>query len=105
MSQTRERHKEYMRETKDERLKRKHKRKEELRTLINNIKTESGCKYCSEKEPVCLVFHHRNSKEKDGNVGEMVRLTKNKKLILEEIEKCDILCANCHRKLHWGRLR
>jgi hypothetical protein len=23
------------------------------------------------------------------------------KLVLEEMEKCDVLCANCHKKIHW----
>lgn len=59
-----------------------------------------GCSRCSEKHPACLDFHHRDGKkDKLGNIGEIRRFSYRR--ILEEIAKCDVLCANCHRKHHW----
>jgi len=34
-------------------------------------------------------------------VSYMVRQKLSRQRILDEIAKCDILCANCHRKLHY----
>jgi hypothetical protein len=60
------------------------------------------CKQCGESHISCLVFHHRNPKEKNFTIAKMVSGKMKKELILEEIKKCDVLCANCHRKLHWS---
>ena len=49
-----------------------------------------------------LVFHHRNSKEKELDITFMINNSMNKQKILKEIKKCQILCENCHRELHWG---
>ncbi len=58
-----------------------------------------GCKFCSEKDPVTLDFHHVNPKEKDLSISVIIhRYTTNK--LVKEIEKCIVLCSNCHRKLH-----
>jgi len=58
-----------------------------------------GCIKCGEKDPSCLDFHHRDGKiDKRGNIGEIRRYAIPK--LLEEIAKCDVLCANCHRKHH-----
>ncbi len=35
-------------------------------------------------------------------VSEMVYLGFAKETILDEIESCRVLCANCHRKEHYG---
>ncbi len=44
-----------------------------------------------------LEFHHRNRDEKNRKIS---RLLLNKwEIILEEIEKCDLVCANCHREI------
>ena len=46
-----------------------------------------------------LDFHHLNSKEKE--FGLSVRgLTRSWKKIKEELNKCILVCANCHRELH-----
>jgi len=46
-----------------------------------------------------LDFHHLNSKEKE--FGLSVRgLTRSWKKIKEELDKCILVCANCHRELH-----
>ena len=65
---------------------------------INTIKAARGCAYCSENDPLCLDFHH-NSEGKDLKISSAVDRW-GKKRILNEIKKCVVLCANCHRKLH-----
>ncbi len=45
-----------------------------------------------------LEFHHTRPDQKDYTVGTMKRYSWAK--IKEELDKCDILCANCHRELH-----
>ena len=105
MSQTKERHREYMQEHKKERKKRKHKRKSEVLKLCHEIKAKKGCKYCQEKNIVCLIFHHRNGSKKEGTVGTFIARGRSDEVILKEIEKCDIVCANCHMKIHAGQIK
>ena len=66
---------------------------------LRDIKA-SGCSCCSEKEACCLDFHHLRDK-KDG-VGRMVGHRSSWRNIEKEINKCILLCSNCHRKLHAG---
>lgn len=49
-------------------------------------------------QPYVMDFDHRDRKVKVASINQMINLhsySKNK--ILEEIEKCDLVCANCHR--------
>jgi len=57
------------------------------------------CKICGyDKCSAALDFHHpKNNKE--GNVGVFLKNESRQKL-LKEVEKCILLCANCHRELH-----
>lgn len=57
-----------------------------------------GCKICGEKDPVVLEYDHRVGTTKLYNVSDMMINKFSMKLIKEEIRKCDILCANCHRR-------
>lgn len=46
-----------------------------------------------------LDFHHREPKTKE--FGLSIRgLTRSWDKIKLELDKCDLLCANCHRELH-----
>jgi hypothetical protein len=84
-----------------ERAKRKErarKEKEVYKQIILDAK-KVGCLYCDEKHPAALDFHHRDPSQKTYNISNWVRFT-NPKRLLEEIAKCDVICANCHRKLH-----
>jgi hypothetical protein len=58
------------------------------------------CSCCPESDPICIDFHHKDSSKKDANISRMANEGYGKKRILEEIAKCDVLCANCHRKVH-----
>ena len=55
------------------------------------------CICCGESDVACLDFHHLNDKyESLSHMNSHSTDTINK-----EINKCVILCANCHRKLHY----
>lgn len=45
-------------------------------------------------DPFIMHFDHRNPKDKLRNVSKMGSYSE--KLLLKEIEKCDVVCANCH---------
>jgi len=55
---------------------------------------------CGESNARCLDFHHRNPKEKFLEVTVMADRCYGLEKIQEEIDKCDLICANCHRKLN-----
>ena len=68
---------------------------------LKAYKAERGCLQCGESNPACLEFHHRDPAAKEIDVSLTV-VKWRKERILGEIEKCNILCSNCHRKLHWS---
>ena len=47
-----------------------------------------------------LVFHHRNPSEKEFNLGD--KRGYNEQRLMEELNKCDLLCSNCHIEIHSG---
>ena len=65
------------------------------------IEKKFKCSKCSESHPACISFHHRDPKEKHMGVADLVGFAYSVDVILAEIEKCDILCHNCHAKYHW----
>jgi len=67
---------------------------------FKTLKSSLKCVQCGESDPVCLDFHHRDPGQKDFSLYQAARLAMGKNRILAEIAKCDVLCANCHRKLH-----
>lgn len=79
--------------------------KKENKNFINDYKSSKGCKYCEEKTPVCLDFHHKDATVKEANVSRMKNSSHSKKTILKEISKCIVVCSNCHRKLHAGIIK
>lgn len=56
------------------------------------------CGYC--KCENALDFHHLNPLEKDFSFGAIRANIKNWLEIVQEIKKCVLLCANCHREIH-----
>lgn len=71
------------------------------RALTSAIKTATGCGLCSEQDPCCLDFHHLSDKTKA--VEYLVSRGFKQRLLLE-IAKCAVVCANCHRKIHAGKI-
>jgi len=55
------------------------------------------CVQCGESDPMVLEFHHK--REKEFAVGVLASGGYPIEKIQSEIDKCDVLCANCHRRL------
>jgi hypothetical protein len=66
--------------------------------LVRSMKL--ACIECGESDPACLDFHHRDPSEKDATVAEAIAGQWSENRIMSEISKCDVVCANCHRKRH-----
>ena len=49
-----------------------------------------------------LEFHHIDGSTKENSISNM--RTRSENSIRQEIEKCVLLCANCHREVHNGIL-
>lgn len=58
-----------------------------------------SCTKCNFAHPAALDFHHIDPSLKDGNIHKFVSNGQFKKAY-EEIKKCVVLCANCHRIHH-----
>ena len=77
------------------------KRRKEVRRRALAYKG-ARCQMCGYDRCVeALEFHHLNSSHKDFGIssrGYTRRWSKTR----EEIDKCALLCANCHREVHAG---
>jgi hypothetical protein len=66
------------------------------REWLNGLK-DNPCIGCGLSWPPCVMeFHHREAKDKVGSVGNLL-LNAGRQKVIDEIAKCDLLCANCHR--------
>lgn len=76
-------------------------RKTEIKKWFENYKKELKCEICGESHPATLDFHHKNAKDKKFGINTKVHSGYSIDLIKQELSKCQVLCANCHRKLHY----
>jgi hypothetical protein len=78
-------------------------RKNKMKDWFTSLKSKLECKICKESEISCLDFHHLDPLSKEGSIGVMLNRNAKSKIIAE-IAKCIVLCSNCHRKHHAGKL-
>ena len=76
-------------------------RKKKMRLWYNAYKKTLCCEFCGEIHPAIIDFHHKDKKKKEINLSTFVTKGWSIKRFLEEVKKCNILCSNCHRKLHY----
>lgn len=63
---------------------------------IHAYQLAKGCMDCGyNKHPAALEFDHRPGEKKLFNIGEQMG-NRSRKVLWEEIAKCDVVCANCH---------
>lgn len=77
-------------------------RKVKLRKWFTEYTEGNKCKECGEDDFRVLDYHHRNPDDKDMGVSRMINSKIAISKIIVELEKCDCLCSNCHRKLHYS---
>lgn len=75
-------------------------RQNRARTFVDEHKASHGCLRCGERDPVVLDCHHRVGTQKECEISKMVARGAHWFEIQHELAKCDILCANCHRREH-----
>jgi hypothetical protein len=71
------------------------------RTKLKLIAYKGGkCQRCGYSKPFSGVydFHHRDPKKKDFGIGS--GSVKSFELMKKEVDKCDLLCKNCHAEVH-----
>ena len=66
--------------------------------IILSLKS-TGCA-CGEKNPNCLDFHHNEPDKKNFTICQAFNKMVSEKRLLEELQKCSVICSNCHRKHH-----
>lgn len=74
----------------------KRRRREKMWDLMGYLGGE--CQRCGYSEcAAALSFHHRDPDEKEFSIG--ANINRSREVLIEEVEKCDLLCQNCHREV------
>lgn len=71
------------------------------RQLWHEFMSDKKCAKCGMNDSRCLQWHHRNPSSKSFTIGSAV-YSRNKSwdTIMNEVSKCECLCANCHFITH-----
>ncbi len=76
----------------------KSERRKKIKLELISIKG-NRCEKCGYDRCVAALEFHHDGEAKDGDLAHMIK-NGSKQKALKEIEKCILLCANCHRELH-----
>ena len=74
---------------------------QEKKTTVQDLKSQCKCAKCGESRGYVLDYHHINPKEKEQTIARMTSNYYSLDNIYDEINKCIVLCANCHREFHY----
>jgi len=72
--------------------------RKKIRAQLLNYLSQRFCVDCGESDPVVLDFDHNSKLTKFKPVSKMLSGHYSWESIEKEIEKCEIRCANCHRR-------
>ena len=91
--------KEHYQKNKEKYIKKASSYTKDMIAWLQELKSTLYCEKCGDARWWVLDFHHNDPSEKNEDISTLVRKG-NKERVLNEIEKCSILCANCHRDIH-----
>jgi len=75
--------------------------RERIKAYITAHLRDNPCIDCGEANIVVLEFDHL--RDKDFNISDATRKGVGMKKLKDEIAKCEVRCANCHRKKTYER--
>ncbi len=67
------------------------------REFLHEYKKQHACVYCGQSNPLMLDLDHIDRTTKKGVPAVMVTSGHKWESVLEEIQKCQVVCSNCHR--------
>jgi hypothetical protein len=74
------------------------------RAFILEFLLQNPCVDCGESNTIVLEFDHvGEAGTKEFNISDAVRLGYGMQRLKEEMAKCEVRCANCHRKKTYER--
>jgi hypothetical protein len=76
------------------------KQKKKIYKWVDDYKAAAGCAHCGTKDMRCLQLHHRDSETKKRSVAQLIGKGYIFKTVKTEVDKCEVLCANCHSIHH-----
>jgi hypothetical protein len=86
---------EHYKSNKEKYVKKSRKWDKEYFKWYKELKHNKPCTDCGIKYPY-YVLQYDHLRDKSFNISSLATQTKSKKLILIEIDKCELVCANCH---------
>ena len=97
--------KRYYRANKKAESEKSKKRYEDFVKKIHSLKDGKSCARCGYNAfPQILHYHHKDGSKKNFIISEAIniksKIIENPEILKAEIEKCDLLCPNCHSELH-----
>lgn len=85
---------------------RNNKRRQAIHKWYLEYKATKCCSRCGENHVACLEFHHTSDDKLESLNNEGIGLMALKGYGIDkikiEIDKCTVLCSNCHRKEHFN---
>jgi hypothetical protein len=92
--------KQYLKKNKKYLKEKRQKEHKQYMILLHDLKI-NGCAICGyDKCDAVLQFHHVNPKDKLFSLHSQG--SRKKETIIKEVNKCILLCFNCHMELHYG---
>ena len=90
---------EWYRRNREKTLERTRQRRKRERQKFKDYKATLSCLFCGFSHEAALDFHHpeANGDPKVSNLLHQGQFSR----MWDEIEKCIVLCCNCHRIYHW----
>jgi 5-methylcytosine-specific restriction endonuclease McrA len=76
-------------------------RKRAARQFLSEVKQRNPCARCGESDLRCLDFHHQGIHEKFAELSNMATDGAAIVSLERELQKCIVLCKNCHAKEHF----
>lgn len=75
--------------------------KKKAREKWTRYKSTLACVVCGEDRPSTFDFHHVKRDSSNIKIHRLLGNGRFKKALQEAVEKCVVLCANCHRACHF----